>query len=57
MTDQLIELNELAEVRKWYELQQIEKKRKQSEQLKALGKVWGVNIKGREDTKGREDEA
>lgn len=49
IADRLLELGEFKEVTKQYELSLIEEKMKQSEQLKALGKVWEANTKGRED--------
>lgn len=49
LADKLIELEELEEARKRFEVDQTEEKRKQKEKVITMGKLFGVNNKGRED--------
>lgn len=54
LADKLIELEELEEARKRFEVDQTEEKRKQKEKVITMGKLFGVNNKGREDEAQRE---
>lgn len=49
LADQLLQLEELEEVRKRFEVDQVEDKRKQKEKLVAMGRLFGVNNQGREN--------